>query len=99
MLQDLQEMDNNLRVQMDNAIAKLHSDQGQGGLPAAPQSAIASPPRQAIDGATTTPEPGVSAMLDQEQQQASLAETGVVQAAFASNGGGDKTQASKGPAQ
>jgi hypothetical protein len=98
-LQDLQEMDNNLRVQMDNAIAKLHSDQGQGGLPAAPQSAIASPPRQAIDGATATPEPGVSAMLDQEQQQASLAETGVVQAAFASNGGGDKTQASKGPAQ
>jgi hypothetical protein len=98
-LQDLQEMDNNLRAQMDNAVAKLHADQGQGGLPAAPQSAIAPPPRPAIDGAPGIPEPGVSTMLDREQQQASQAETGVVQAAFANDDGGGKAKASNETAQ
>jgi hypothetical protein len=31
-LQDLQDMDNSLRAKMDSALAKLHSDQGSGGL-------------------------------------------------------------------
>jgi hypothetical protein len=87
-VQDLQEMDNNLRAQMDNAVAKLHSEQGQGGLPAAPKSAIAPPPRPAMDDVPSTPETGVSAMLGQEQDQAAQAEASVVKAAFASNAGG-----------
>ena len=84
-LQDLQDMDNNLRAQMDNALAKLHSEQGKGGLPAGPRSAILPPPRPAMDDLPTSPEPGVGAMLSQEQVQASQEESQVTQTAFASN--------------
>jgi hypothetical protein len=59
-------------------------------LPAAPKSAIQPPPRPAMDDVPNSPEPGVAAQLDQEQTQASQAETGVVNAAFASNAGAEK---------
>jgi len=83
-LQDLQDMDNSLRAQMDNALAKLHSNQGRGGLPAAPKSAIAPPPRPAMDDMPAA-EQDVPRMLAEEQKQASLEETQVNQTAFTNN--------------
>ena len=80
-LQDLQDMDNNLRAQMDNALAKLHSNQGRGGLPAAPKSAITPPPRPAMDDMPAA-EQDVPRMLAEEQKQASLEETQINQAVF-----------------
>jgi hypothetical protein len=87
-LPDLQDMDNNLRAQMDNALAKLRSEQGRGGLPAGPRSAIAPPPRPAMDGVPASPEPSVGGMLTEEQQQASQQESQVTEAAFANGPAG-----------
>jgi hypothetical protein len=78
-LPDLQDMDNDFRAQMDASLAKLHSNQGQGGLPAAPQVALALP----AAGADPAPEPGVADMLAEAQQQASEVETELLRAAFA----------------
>jgi hypothetical protein len=86
-LQDLQEMDNALRAQMDNALAKLHSSQGRGGLPAAPKSAIAPTPRPALDDMPAA-EQDVTRMLAEEEQQASKEETQLKQEAFASKTSG-----------
>jgi hypothetical protein len=87
-LQDLEEMDNNLRAQMDSALAKLHSNQGRGGLPAAPKSAIAAAPRQSIEDEMPAAEQDVPSMLAEEEQQASKEETQINQEAFASKPGG-----------
>ena len=84
-LQDLQDMDNYLRAQTDDALAKLHSTQGQQGLPAAPQPALAPPTPSSTDNAAPTPDPGVASMLAEAQQQASQEETNLLQSAFASN--------------
>lgn len=42
---DLQEMHNSFRTQLDGGLAALHDRQGRDGLPAAPASVIAPPPR------------------------------------------------------
>jgi hypothetical protein len=83
-LQDLQDMDNSLRAKMDSALAKLHSNQGSGGLPTAPKSAIAPPTRPAMEDDTPAAEQDVTSMLAEEEQQASKEETQINQEAFAS---------------
>jgi hypothetical protein len=82
-LQDLQDMDNNLRAQMDGALAKLHSNQGRGGLPAAPKSALAPPPRPVIGDDMPAAEQDVRSMLAAEEQEAAKEETQINQEAFA----------------
>jgi len=44
-LQDLQEMHNNLRARIDAGLQELRAKQGTGGLPSAPETALAPPPR------------------------------------------------------
>lgn len=81
-LGDLQEMQNNFRAHLDSGLQTLRDQQGKGGLPGAPMSAIAPPPRPVDE-----PPAGnmnVQAQLDAQQQQANQAETGVTQSAFAS---------------
>jgi hypothetical protein len=80
-LENLQEMQNNFRAQLDSGLQRLHAQQGQGGLPAAPYAAIAAPPRP-VDAPPADNE-NVQALLDAQRQQADQAETGVTQAAFA----------------
>jgi len=82
-LADLQEMDNSLRAQMDSALAKLHSIQGQGGIPAAPKSAIGPPPRPAMDDMPAA-EQDVPTLLAAEEREAAKEETQVNLEAFAS---------------
>jgi hypothetical protein len=82
-LQDLQDMDSDLRAQTDDALAKLHSATSQDGLPAAPQSALAPAPNSAANADPPSPEPGVAAMLIDAQQQADQEETALIQDAFA----------------
>jgi hypothetical protein len=78
-LQDLADMQNNLRAQMDSGLDALHSGQGKGGLPAAPQSAMASAPRPALD-VPLPPDPNVPGLLDAQQQDAQKTELATVQA-------------------
>ena len=82
-LQDLQDMQNNMRAQLDAGLQELRARQGNGGLPAAPQSAVAPPPRPVMDGAPVRPDANVDALLEVQQQEARQAESGIVQAAFA----------------
>ena len=77
-LQDLQEMQNDLRAQLDAGLDALCGGQGRDGLPAAPPAAMA-PARPGTPGAPGA-EAGVEAMLTAEQRQAGQAESSVAQA-------------------
>lgn len=72
---DLQEMHNSFRSQLDAGLAVLHDRQGRDGLPAAPQSAIAPPPRP-----TDAPPPDgdAGALLRSAQQDADRSERTMV---------------------
>jgi hypothetical protein len=48
-LQDLQDMHDSFRARLSAGLQSLHDNQGKKGLPAAPKSAIAPPPRPAQD--------------------------------------------------
>lgn len=85
-LQDLQEMQNDLRAQLDAGLDALRSGQGRDGLPPAPRAAL-TPPRPGMPGAPPA-EAGVEAMLAAEQRQADQAESNLAQAAFDSRPGG-----------
>jgi hypothetical protein len=68
---DLQEMHNSFREQLDAGLDKLASDQGKGGLPVAPDSGT-SP-----GVANPTPDQGVGRKLQEQQKQADDAEAEV----------------------
>jgi hypothetical protein len=82
-LESLQEMQNNFRAQLDSGLQTLHAQQGQNGLPGAPYSAIAPPPRPSDE--PPADDENVQSLLDAQQQQATQEETGVTQSAFASS--------------
>jgi hypothetical protein len=84
-LQDLAEMQNNLRAQMDAGLDALHSGQGQGGLPQAPPSAMAAAPRPAMLDVQLPPDPNVAGLLDVQQQDAQRTEQAAVQLASNTN--------------
>jgi hypothetical protein len=80
-LEALEEMQNNFRAQLDAGLHTMHDQQGQGGLPGAPDSAIGPPPRPGPDlpGGSEN----VDAMLQAQQKQASQTEMAMTQSAFA----------------
>ncbi len=79
-LDDLQEMQNNFRAQLDSGLKTLRDQQGQNGLPVAPQSAI-TPPPMPVDQPPAESE-DVQSMLDEQRQQADQAESSVTEMAF-----------------
>jgi hypothetical protein len=82
-LENLQEMQNNFRAQLDLGLQALRAQQGKGGLPGAPYSAIAPPPRP-LDEPPADSE-NVQSLLDAQQQQANQTEASVTQSAFAAS--------------
>jgi hypothetical protein len=71
-INDLEEMEANFRAQIVGGLETLRNQQGQNGLPAAPASAIAPPPRPS--GEAPTDQPNMSAMLQSEQTDGARAE-------------------------
>jgi hypothetical protein len=78
----LQEMQNSFRASLDSGLKVIHDGQGKNGLPAAPKSAIAPPPRPAPD-LPPAPQENVQALLQAADTEASRTENQVTQAAFA----------------
>ena len=76
-LEDLQEMHNSFRAKLDAGLEALHGAQGKGDLPAAPQVAMAQPPRPVE--ALPTEATNVQAELASAQEQANVNETDVAE--------------------
>ena len=81
-IQDLQDMHNHLREQVDDGLSVLSRNQGKGGLPSGP----AGNPQANPDGQAQA-DPNVGSDLQQQQQAADQAEKDVQQSASASTGG------------
>ena len=81
--QDLADMQNNLRAQMDAGLEAMHAGQGQRGLPSAPPSAMAQPPQSAWPDVPVPPNPNVGEMLDAQQADARQAEADSMRAVSA----------------
>ena len=80
-IDDLQEMHNHLREQVDDGLSALSKNQGKGGLPSGP----AGNPQANPDGQAQA-DPNVAGDLQQQQQSADQAEKDVQQSAGADNG-------------
>jgi len=80
-MDDLQEMHNHLREQVDDGLSALSKNQGKGGIPTGP----AGSPRQNPDGQAQA-DPNVGNDLQQQQSSADQAEKDVQQSAGADNG-------------
>jgi len=83
-LNDLQEMQNQMRATIDQGLGDLQSKQGQGGLPALPAGAAA-PPDNAF-GNQVQPDANVQSELTQVATEADRAEQDVVSQSQASGG-------------
>ena len=82
-LVDLQEMQNSLRAQLDGGLQTLRADQGQGGLPAAPPSALGAVQPSSVGQPAA--DPSVATLLDAQQQDATRTESAAVQSLFPAN--------------
>jgi hypothetical protein len=78
---DLQEMQNHLRETVDQGMQELQSKQGQGGLPAAPASAMAAPTPSAFAQAAPPPEQNGAADVNQQLAEADKADQEAASAA------------------
>jgi len=86
-LNDLQEMQNNMRANIDQGLQELKANQGKGGLPQAPASGEAA----AAGYASVAPpaDPNIADELQQEAQQAEQSQSEVVSEASQQSGGAD----------
>lgn len=75
-LDDLQEMQNHMRESIDQGLQQLQTDQGKGGLPVAPVSAQVHPALYA--SLAPPPDPNAASEIQQEGQQADLAQNEVI---------------------
>jgi hypothetical protein len=76
--EDLQEMHNHMRETLDQGLQELQSKQGQGGLPAAPQSATAPPVTSPIAQNAPPPDPAGAQELQQQAQDSEKSEQQVL---------------------
>lgn len=81
-LPDLQDMQNNLRAQLDSGLQELRKRQGTGGLPTAPASAVGPPPRPVMADAPPAIDADIAALLEAQQKEAKRTESAIVQTAF-----------------
>lgn len=75
---DLQDMQNHMRETLDQGLAALQKQQGQGGIPSAPQSAMAAPQQTAYAAIAPPPDPNVSTTLSQQTKEGDQAEQEVL---------------------
>lgn len=66
---DLQEMQNSMRMNLDNGLKELQAKQGTGGIPPAPPSAKAAPTEAPYAAVAPPPEPGDEQQIQQQEQQ------------------------------
>jgi hypothetical protein len=78
-VEDLQDMQNNLREQIASGLDTLQKNQGTNGLPAAPPEALSIPPRPAVSGLDTMSSADAVSALDSETQAADSLEHDVSQ--------------------
>lgn len=78
-LQDLADMQNALRAQMDAGLEALRDGQGQNGLPAVPTAIVALPPRRATPDAPPVGDQNIAALLNGQRKEARHTETSVLQ--------------------
>jgi hypothetical protein len=79
-LNDLQEMQNQMRATIDQGLSDLRTKQGQNGLPQIPQSANAAPVNAPF-ASQMKPDPDVSAQINQATSEADRAEQDTLAAA------------------
>jgi hypothetical protein len=75
-------MHNNFRAEVEAGLGALRDEHGHNGIPVAPPTAVAAPPRPTIAGETSTSSADINAMLDTQRQQADQAEAQVLRSAF-----------------
>lgn len=75
---DLQDMQNHMREAIDQGMQELQTKQGQGGLPAAPPSAIAPGTNSTVTKDAPPPDTNVSTEVNQQLADATQAEKEVV---------------------
>jgi len=76
---DLQEMQNQMRATIDRGLQELQSKQGTGGIPALPPSAQGQPTEPQYAAIAPPPDPNAGAEIQQETQQADQADGAVSQ--------------------
>jgi len=80
-MSDLQEMQNHMRETVDQGLQELQSKQGQGGLPAAPGTAMAPPVQTQFAQNAPPPEPNGASDVNQQLTQADQADQDAAQSA------------------
>jgi hypothetical protein len=85
-VQDLQDMQNNLRAQIASGLDTLQKNQGKGGLPAAPPAALSIPPRPGTVGLDSAADKDAVAAIETESGKADALEHDVTQSTFGSEG-------------
>jgi hypothetical protein len=89
-LQDILEMQNQLRETIDRGLGELQSKAGRGGIPAAPAQAMGAPVASPLGSALPPADPNGAAELSQQAQAATQGEQAVLNAAPPlDNGGGN----------
>ena len=78
-LADLQEMQNNMRENIDQGLQDLQAKQGTDGIPALPPSAQSQPDPAQYAAVAPPPDPNAGTEIQQQTQQADQAETAVTQ--------------------
>ena len=81
-LQDLQEMQNSFRSQVESGLASLTASQGHGGIPVAPPNPVAAPPRPELSALSPVSATELSATLEGQRRQAEQAEAEAVASSF-----------------
>jgi hypothetical protein len=82
-LQDLQDMQNNLREKVVMGLDTMLKNQGKGGLPAAPPEALSAPPRPTMPSEQSMSGAQVVSSLETETQKADAIEADVTQSVSA----------------
>ena len=95
---DLQDMQNHMRETLDQGLGDLQKKQGQGGIPAAPQTALAAPKATEFAQAAPPPDPNVQTELSQNTKEADLAEHEVLTEAASGPNAGESASAAPPPA-
>jgi hypothetical protein len=92
-LEDLQEMQNHMRMTIDQGMEELQKKQGTGGLPAAPPNATTPPVEAAFAQAAPPPEQDGEAAVEQQQKTADQSEVEVTQQEATEQPAADQTAA------